>query len=314
MSNIHVFGGLNRIDLNLLRVFDAVYRERNLTRSADVLALSQSAVSHALSRLREQLGDALFVRQGFGVRPTPLALRLAPAIQEALAGLRAALQRGVGFDPAQDLDSVAVAVPEEMEMVVLPILVEHLRRIAPRATISSLRMNRGDLSADLASGRLDLAIDVARVTGAELCHAPLAQDGFCVVAAGRRRLSSADYMQAGHVAVSSRRSGPVMEDFILNRLGLHRRVQVRCQNYVAACQIAATSDLLLTLPEGYARMLSAAVGFKLPLRPMPLEMPPMDIHVYWHRQSEQEPASQWLRAQLQSLPLLGRRRVSARRR
>ncbi|MBL6749888.1 MAG: LysR family transcriptional regulator [Nevskia sp.] len=304
MTSDHVLPGLRRIDLNLLRVFETVYRERNLTRSAAALALSQSAVSHALARLRAQLGDALFVRQGFGVRPTPLATRLAPAVQEALAGLRSALQRGVGFDPAADLDNVAVAVPEEMEMIVLPPLVAHLRRIAPRVVVSSLRIRRGDLPADLASGRLDLAIDVARVTGAELRHAPLAKDPFCVLAAGRRRLSARDYMEAGHVAVSSRRSGPVMEDFILNRLGLHRRVLVRCQNYVAACRIAAASELLLTLPRRYAQILSASAGLNLPLLPMPLEMPEMEIHVYWHRQSEEEPASQWLRAQLQKLPLL----------
>jgi hypothetical protein len=95
-----------------------------------------------------------------------------------------------------------------------------------------------------------------------------------------------------------------MEDFFFNREGLHRKVQVRCQNYVAACRIAAASDLLLTLPRRYAGMLAGAAAMHLPLLTMPLEMPGMDIHLYWHRQSEEEPANQWLRAQLQGLSLL----------
>lgn len=299
MTNVHVISGQRRVDLNLLRVFDTVYRERNLTRSAAALALSQSAVSHALSRLRDQLGDPLFVRKGFGVRPTPLAARLAPSIQQALAGLRQALQRGVGFDPAQDLDHLTIAIPEEMEMLVLPLLVEHLRAAAPGAAIASVRLDRANLAADLASGRLHLAIDVARVAGAELRHAPLVQDRYCVVASRNRRLTAQAYLEAAHVAVSSRRSGPAMEDFVLNSRGLQRRILLRCQNYVAACRIAAASDLVLTMPRQYAQILGGAIGFR-PM-PMPIDLSAIDIHYYWHRQADEEPASQWLRAQLAAL-------------
>src|SRR5579885_3192740 len=100
----------DRVDLNLIRVFDVVYRERHLTRAAQTLFLSQSAVSHALARLRRQLGDPLFERQGRGVVPTPLARRLAPQIGEALAGLRLALQGDRAFRPEHDLRQLTIAI------------------------------------------------------------------------------------------------------------------------------------------------------------------------------------------------------------
>lgn len=98
MNQPHEWSPLSRFDLNLFRVFEVVYRERNLTRAAGLLHLSQSAVSHALARLRDQLGDPLFVRQGRGVAPTPLAERLAPGIHDALAGLHRSMNRCQTFD------------------------------------------------------------------------------------------------------------------------------------------------------------------------------------------------------------------------
>lgn len=302
---------LQRIDLNLFRVFDVVYRERSLSRAAAVLYLSQSAVSHALARLREQVGDPLFVRQGRGVTPTPLARQLSPVIRDALASLHGALQRQRPFEPQRDVERVVLAMHDELEPIVLPPLFSRLREAVPRLAVSSVRLDRANLKADLAAGRLDLVVDVAQPTDPELLHEPLLQTAFCVAAAtDRRRLGADDYLKARHVSVSSRRTGLPIEDFLLSRQGMQREVVLRCQHYEAAGRIAAASDLLLTLPRYHAELLRTTLELKLFKLPLPL--PPMDVHLYWHRQVDAEPANRWLRDELRAvLRVNGRRRRAA---
>jgi DNA-binding transcriptional LysR family regulator len=156
------------------------------------------------------------------------------------------------------------------------------------------------MKADLAAGRLDLMIDVAQTTDPELLHEPLLQDSFCVVASPRRRRLDVDaYMAAQHVAVSSRRTGLAIEDLLLSRQGFQRNVVLRCQHYASACRIVAASDLLLTMPKHHAEPLKPTVEVRFFEVPLPL--PPMEVHLYWHRQADAEPASRWLRAELRNL-------------
>lgn len=293
MNGLHETRPLHRLDLNLLAVFDVVYRERHFTRAAEILSLSQSAVSHALARLRERLDDPLFVRRGRGVMATPRADALAPSIQAALAQIEDALRPGRAFEPARDLRRATLAMPDELEPILLPRLVEQLQAVAASAEVASVRLDRAGMRADLAAGRIDLCIDVARPTEPELCHAPLRQHRLCVVSARRRRLSVESYLASPHVAVSSRRTGPTIEEFLLGRLGLARRVALRCQNYEAACRVVAASDWLLTMPREHAELLRPALGIHI--LSLPMELPAIDLHLYWHRQSDQRPANRWLR-------------------
>ena len=168
MSTVHHSSLAARLDLNLLQVFDAIARQRNLARAAEHLHLSPSAVSHALSRLRQQLDDPLFQRHGRGVTPTALARRLAPDIRDALGRLETALGRAQPFDPAQDLRQLRIAMPDELESELLPRLSARLRAAAPAARLESVRIDRASLTADLAAQRLDLAIDVVRLNDPEL--------------------------------------------------------------------------------------------------------------------------------------------------
>jgi DNA-binding transcriptional LysR family regulator len=290
---------LARLDLNLFRVFDVVFRERNLTRAAEVLFLSQSAVSHALARMREQFGEPLFAREGRGVAPTPLAERLAPEIREALTLLQQAVHRTGHFEPARDAVHVTLAMHDELEPSLLCRWVAWLRTQAPQARVTSVRLDRRRLERELASGRLDLAIDVAQPTSADLRHTVLLRDRFCVVSVRRRKLDAGAYLAAHHVAVSSRRTGAALEDLLLSRLGHQRHVAVRCQHYEAACRIVSGADFLLTMPRRRAEELQAALGNHL--LPLPLPLPPMDLHLYWHRQADEEPRNRWLRSGLLSL-------------
>lgn len=292
-KNDHVLPDLSRLDLNLFRVFDTIYRERNLTRAAGILCLSQSAVSHAVGRLRARLGDPLFVREGQGVVPTPLADRLWPDIQEALALLRQAVHRSQRFDAARDVGQVTLAMNDELEPSILPVLVRELRAQVPALRVASVRLDRASLRADLAAGRLDCAIDVAQPVSADLCHAPLLRDDFVVVSREARALDAEAYLAARHITVSSRRTGRAVEDFGLSRLGLERQVIMRCQHYEAACRIVAQSDLLLTMPRRQAEAVNAALGNAV--LPMPIPLAGVALHLYWHRQRDGDPANRWLR-------------------
>ena len=291
---------LEQLDLNLLRTFDVVYRERNLTRAARRLYVSQSAVSHALARLRAQLDDPLFVRRAPGVVPTPFAERLAPGIDEALRVLRRALERE-DFDPARDLRRVSLAMHDELEPVLLPPLVARLRALAPGVHVECVRLDRISLERDLAAGRVDLALDALQAVGPDVRHAVMGADGLCVLSRRRRALDGPRYLAAGHVAVSSRRTGPTVEDMLLSRIGHARTVVVRCRRYEAACRIVAESDLLLTAPRLHAQAIAARLG--LVVRRVPFELPPLERHLYWHRQVETDPRSQWLRGLLLSAPM-----------
>lgn len=302
MNLMNDMPAVSRLDLNLFRVFDCIYRERNLTRAAAILCLSQSAVSHAVGRLRRQLGDPLFVREGQGMVPTPLADRLWPDIHAALGLLGQSVHRSQDFRPERDLQQVTLAMNEELEPSLLPRLVQGLRRQAPQLRVASVRVDRPNMRADLAAGRLDGVLDVAQPAAPELAHVALLHDDFVVVSRRSRALSLEDYLAAGHITVSSRRTGRAVEDLALARLGLTRRVELRCQHYEAACRLVADTDLLLTLPRRQAEMINTGSrGLGNVVLPLPVALDGIDLHLYWHRDREHDPASVWLRTCLRDI-------------
>lgn len=293
MNNTNINDSHARLDLNLFRVFGVIYRVRNLTRAAEQLCISQSAVSHALARMRQQLDDPLFIREAQGVIPTALAVRIWPDVQEGLALLRRAQTHGQVFDPARDMAQVTLAMNDEVEPVLLPLLVETLRTQVPHIKVASVRVERSTLRADLAAGRLDCAIDVAQAAGSELSHTLLTRDDFVVVSRSDSPVSEADYLTAQHVTVSSRRTGRVVEDLELARSGITRQVAVRCQHYASASRLVANSDLLLTIPRNLAMSINSLLGNYI--HPLPVTLPVGELRLFWHNERDQDPANVWLR-------------------
>ena len=298
MNNTH---HIERLDLNLLKVFDAIYQEGHLGRAAQRLFITPSAVSHSLRRLREHFGDALFVRDGRAMLPTPLCQRLAPDLRTTLDNLRATLRRAGQFDPAKGAHVFTVGVPEKIEPLVLPRLQQLLHRDAPQAQLHSLRFSRDSLSRDLGTGRLQLAIDVARPVDDPLRHQRLTHGGFSVVLRANHPhaggMTQAQYLSGDHVVVSGRREGLVLEDYSLKRQGLARKVVVRCQSYLAAVQLVAQSDVLLTMPQLLADNLTQ--GLAVCQVPLPLVMADLELDLYWHINAEQDPANRWFRHVIQ---------------
>ncbi|NVD34586.1 LysR family transcriptional regulator [Marinobacter lutaoensis] len=293
----------NRLDLNLLHVFDTIYREGSLTRAAKALHLTQPAVSHSLARLREHFNDPLFTRQGNRMVPTPLARRFLESMRPGLTQIQSAVNQFHAFDPATQRKTYSLGLRDILESTFLPQLMKRLAPY-PELDIVSQRVARREMETQLAAGKLDFAVDVLLPVSSQTGHERLRRDRLVVLARqdhplARQGLDMEGYLAARHVLVSSRTEGPGLEDFELSRLGVHRDIRLRCQHYFAACRVIEETDLLLTMPETYARLLSehARIAIMAP----PAELPAIDVHLYWHTAYEREPALVWFRDQLKAI-------------
>lgn len=287
---------MKQLDLNLLKVFEALYIERNMTQAAKVLFVSPSAISHAVKRLRESLDDELFVRKGSNMEPTSSCRQIAPEIIDLLAKLRSVLQSCGEFELAQSHQTFTLAIHEALEALVLPSIQEAVAQQAPFAQIKSVKLNRENVARQLSNRQVDVVIDVARALKMPIKHSPLSDDNFAILMskqyAPNKKMSEAEYFERKHIAVSNRSDGNVVEDIAFLQRGLNRKIQTRCQNYHTAKALLAGNDYLLTLPSMIAKEL---VDDSLVIVELPIQLPKIATHLYWHQNTEQDPAIQWLR-------------------
>ena len=296
-------------DLNLLRVFDEVMAERSLTRAAHNLALTQPAVSNALRRLRELLGDDLVRRVGHGVEPTPRALQLWPAVREALQRLRETLAPGP-FDPATAQDAFVLAMADATASQIMPGLVGILDREAPGVTLRVLPLTTRDPRPLLEDGGVDLAIGYFPGVLAELGATHLQEqaprflsrrlyEGHYVVAMRRDHplaqgeLTLDAYCAARHLLVSFSGRPFGFVDEALAALSRRRRIVLTVNQFFTAGQVVATSDLLTVLPAHFLRATGHA--HRLAVRPLPLPVPQVHVDLLWRRQHDAVSAQRWLR-------------------
>lgn len=292
---------VTRIDLNLFAVLDAIYTEGGVTRAAEKLHLTQPAISHALARLRELFGDPLFLRRGHQLVPSPLTRTIIEPVRRSLRVLEFTLHETTHFDPGKTRKNFVLGLRDILESTVLPPLMQRVMETAPGADISSVRVNRRVLEASLASGNMDVAMDI-RLPVSDEIHRQRVEAGRLAVVARRGHpavggnMDLDTYLQQQHVMVSSRQRGPGLEDIALADLGLQRKVRLRCQHYFAACRVVSGTDLILTMSERYARVLN--VAFDNQLLAVPLPDVTLDLYMYWHASAEEDPANRWLRSQL----------------
>ncbi|HEX7740916.1 MAG TPA: LysR family transcriptional regulator [Sphingobium sp.] len=292
---------LSRIDLNLLVVFETIYAEGSITKAAARLHVTRSAVSHALSRLRTNLGDPLFERRGSAIVPTPLARRLIDPLRDSLTRIGVLLNEGPAFTPAVAEQRYVIGLSDTLEGALMPPMIRALSLEAPHVSVSAVHVDRLKMESELAAGTIDLALDMLslRASG-RVMRAPVLEEAMVVVArAGHpatrdRQLDLDGYLAQGHILVSARRSGLAFEDTELRRLGRQRRVVARCRHHFAACRIASQTDHLLTMPESYASIVNQQFGNQL--LPFPAPIPPYSVSMYWHVSMDSDPANQWLRA------------------
>ncbi len=291
---------LSRFDLNLLVIFEAIYTTSSIPRASERLNLNPSALTQALARLRELLGDKLFIREGHIMVPTPHAQTLIGPIRQALGQIEGSLREVETFDPLTATRPFRVGLRGFVETVTLPPLVQHLQDVAPNIVVTSLRHDRSELEAMLAVGDIDIAIDIHLPKSENLNMTPL-WGGYMVVlgrpdhpAFMEDELDIETYLSLDHIAVTGGK-GAGVEDMVLHRLGLERRVRVRCQNHATAGQIAASTDMLMTVPISFAETLVRL--HDLAMVPAPLDISSVDLYIYWHSHLDKDPANLWLRTQ-----------------
>ncbi|GGI91363.1 LysR family transcriptional regulator [Shewanella gelidii] len=296
MSTISTSKAIQQLDLNLLKVFESLYRERNMTQTAKVLFITPSAVSHAMKRLREALGDPLFVRQGQLMQPTPACDRMAPQLLDGLIRIRQILQQCGAFDLATTEQTFSLSIHDALEAMTIPSIIKDVNQYAPNAKLASIKLDRDNMSRQLASGQIDVAIDVAMPLKSPIHHYKLSSDPFCVLMNANHKLASSldqkSYIAAEHIAVSLRASGRVVEDLALQQQGVNRKIGVRCQNYQTAKDILKHSSALLTLPKLIAQQL---VDRELVITHLPFQISDVETRLYWHKNTEEDEAMIWLR-------------------
>ncbi|MFM2275890.1 MAG: Nodulation protein 2 [Pseudomonadota bacterium] len=291
---------LSQIDLNLLLVFHQLLIDRRVSTAATSLGLSQPAASNALRRLRQLLGDALFLRTPHGMEPTPYALQLAEPVALALGTLHTALNERASFDPATSSRAFTLAMTDVGEIYFLPVLMDALARTAPGVTLRAVSVTDPALKDHMASGQVDLALGLLPQLQAGffqqvLFHQPyvcLMRNGHALAAGPS--LSLADFKAADHVQVESAGTGHSRVDEALQRHGLTRRIRLTLPHFVALGQVLASTDLIATVPERYAQR--AVQPFGLTTRPLPVALPGSAIHQFWHARLQRDPGCQWLRA------------------
>jgi DNA-binding transcriptional LysR family regulator len=292
---------ISRVDLNLFTVFEAIYTEGSVTRASQKLSLTQPAISHSLSRLRQMFDDPLFVRQGHAMVSTPLARTLIEPIRRSLRGLEVTLNGLHMFDPETTTKRFNIALRDVLEATILPPLMLRVRQSAPQVDIAASQVERRELESELAAGTLDGAIDVLLPLASDIMRTRIYQDSTVVVVRqGHPDINGAldidTYLKQDHILASSRRRGPGLEDFELSRFGMERHIRLRCQHYFAACRVVSQSDMLLTMPGRYAQI--ANQQFDNQILPFPLDVPAFDVFLYWHANVDNDPANRWFREQV----------------
>jgi DNA-binding transcriptional LysR family regulator len=294
---------LQSIDLNLLLVFESLMDERNVTRAARRIGLSQPAMSNALTRLRRTFNDPLFVRTREGMSPTPAAQALIGPVRVALAGLRSALEERPAFDPAASKRKFHLLANDYAEIMLLAPLVTSLRA---KAGEISLRVHRSasvfqpPTPAQLADS-FDFAIgffpDVLALDASVHSELLWEESNVCIASANhpsiQGKLSVRQYAAARHVAVFYKSEGPGVIDTLLAQKGLSRRSSVQVPHFSSVPFMVSCSDLIATVPERVARRFAKTL--KLQVLPVPITMPPFRLTMLWHERIHADPAHIWLR-------------------
>jgi DNA-binding transcriptional LysR family regulator len=291
---------LNAIDLKLLIVFDAVMRERSVSRAAQYVGMSQPAVSNALGKLRHVLNDDLFVRVAGGVRPTPRSQELALPIHDVLTQLQSAFDP-VEFAPATASRTFHIAASDHGAILILPDLLERLRSRAPGIQLR-VRPKRDHMTlAQLDSGEIDFVLGIFGDLPGRMRHVSLFHDDYvCVMRAGHplagRPMTLRDFLTADHLAMTHVGETAQLFDGLLARRGLERNITMTINQSLLSPMILRRSDLIMTT---LARLVSRVSAFDgLHVMPVPLDLEPAEIRLAWPQTLGKHPAHVWMQEQI----------------
>lgn len=291
------------VDLNLLLHFDALMSAANVSRAAQLIGISQPAMSAALSRLRQLFGDPLLIRSGHAMTPTERALELHRLFAPLLAQWQQATEEQEGFAPQQALRAFTLLATDYIQFLLLPSLSEAIAREAPGIRLNVLPTNPIKTLQLLESNQVELAIGHYDDPAESLRTRPLfTEDVVCLLRKGhpalRRPWTVETYAALEHMKVMSSAAGTFAAALAqgLRSRDLDLKVPLTLSSYLAAPYVAARSDLIATLPRSVAQAI--APSLPLVMLPLPLTVREISIAVYWHQRHHADPAHRWLRERL----------------
>ena len=288
------------IDLNLLVAFDALMSERNVTRAATQVGVSQPAMSAALSRLRKLFGDPLFLRSADGLLPTPRARDLSGPIGEALRQIEATLVKKPRFVPGKAALTFKLGLSDYPATVLLPSLLEALEKQAPGVSVNVHAFHHRDHAVDLLdAGAIDAAIGVApRQLDGRIMTRPVLRDEFVTIVArdhpvARRGMSMEGYLALPHVLISPEGEQYGLVDQALAQQGKQRKLALTLPQMFAVPAIVARTGMTATVMKRVA--LHSSSSGEVMLFPPPVALPEIVFDLIWHRRSDTHPAQEWFR-------------------
>ncbi|HEY1435883.1 MAG TPA: LysR family transcriptional regulator [Casimicrobiaceae bacterium] len=291
---------IRSLDLRLLECLDALVTERNVTRAAARVHLSQPAMSNALKRLRDIFRDPLLTRMQRGMAPTPRGIELAQSARSILQSVSTMAADARPFDPATAERTFRLAMTDYTEFVLLPKLIRRLQLEAPRVNVAIRPHDGRTQRDDLADGEIDLAIANFRCVSGPMRSRELFRERFVCLASKRNekigdRLTLAKFTELSHAFISPRGGGFYgATDHALAAIDRARRIAVSVPHFLAAPFVVAGSDLIMIMPERVARHYAAT----LPLRVLepPLRIDGFPVSLVWHERSEHDAGVVWLRS------------------
>ena len=296
---------LAKLDLNLLLVFHHLLILKRVSAVAELLNMSQPAVSSALGRLRSSLDDELFIRTQAGMTPTPYALQLAAPVAMAMDGIQQALNVRGAFDPKTSTRNFTIALTDVGEMYFLPVLMDALAHAAPGVTLQVVSVAQSSLKEDMSNGQIDLAMGLLPQLQAGFFQQSLFKQKYvCLMRqkhplAQLKSLTVSALFAAEHVRVLATGTGHGRVDLALEKQNHQRKVRLTVPHYVALGDVLQHSNLIATVPERFA--LRIVKPFDLTMRDLPIKLDNSAIHQCWHGRLHRDPGHQWLRQLMRNL-------------
>ena len=286
---------ISSFDLNLFVILNAIYTEGSLTKAAEVVGITQPAVSNALSRLREKFDDDLFVRTGTGMVPTQKTENIISDIQSALSLMQQSVNQPNSFDPAITERNFKLSLGDITEGRVLPYMMKEIYKNAPNISVGSYNYRRIDQVHALATNTLDFVVDPVIPDSDEINSFKVFQDYFVVIhREGHpiqkiKNLTVNDLLSQKFINVSNRRKGLHMVDLELEKTGHRRDIALRCQHFLIAPEIIRETDAVIMATHSFAK------SNDLPFVEIPQELPQMEYFLSWHKSDEGDGGHEWMK-------------------
>ena len=286
---------ISSFDLNLFVILNAIYTEGSLTKAAEVVGITQPAVSNALSRLREKFNDDLFVRTGSGVVPTQKTENIIKDIQNALALMQHSVNEPDTFDEKTTTRAFKLSLGDISEGRVLPYIMKEIDKNAKNISVGSYAYKRSDQVHALATNNLDFVVDPVIPASDEINSFKVFEDDFVAIHREGHPISEIenptidDILAQDHLHVSSRKRGLHLIDVELDKIGYRRKVALRCQHFLIAPTIIKSTDMLLFATRSFAK------AHNLPFLEIPAEIPSMEYFLIWHKSDEGDGGHIWMK-------------------